>query len=1052
MSNELKRVDVLLKQVDGEGVYSKERIHTPEDAVRIMADVMSELDREEVCVINVDAAGHPINYNIVCIGDLNASLLSVRNTFKTAIMSNAASILILHNHPSSNVEMSRADKDVTEKLMYASVFMDIPILDHIIVGGRTGECYSMRSNMPELFDPKEYNKGLRQISDGGAGIFEKEVREDTLFYLPEGKVQYGIYQIADGSHGDKYRFMGMDFIREQGLQVSGQDYDLVYSGIAEPNWTLDSLYEKFNLNHPKDYTGHSLSVSDVILWKDGSGVKAYYVDSFGFAELPNFIQQREEKIKLDYENNQDEQSGKQENEPKKKTRIEAVREITEKLEQGMSELFESERYKEYLNTMSRFHHYSFNNTLLIAMQKPDATLVASYNSWQKNFERNVRKGEKGIRIFAPSPYKIREEQEMKNPITGQPLLDAEGAVKTEEIEKTVTGFRAVSVFDVSQTNGKPLPEIGAEELLQSVEDYPVFMEALQDISPVTVELQNIGNDTKGYFDTELQKIVIQSNMSEGQTIKTLVHEIAHSMLHDKSGSIVQDLNTENRKSRSAKEVEAESVAYTVCQHFGIDTSDYSFGYVASWSSGRDTKELRESMEIIRRTASKLIDDVEKKVHELRQQHSMSEKRMLEVRKQVNGNLRTDEGDEKIVNDFKEVTEKRFNAIDGMKASRIEDVVKEYIIGKLNGHGLKVEVLGLAIIGSRSRGIERLSSDLDVVVEYKGDIREDDLFQILHEDHFHIAEVKVDINPITEDKTGTLASYLLKAQEYMNRELAFLIADRYITIHEVEDGYDYSILDKNFNEINGGIYDNPVVTIHAALEDIVDDLKQNPDTNGAKGKITAESEPVAVNYEEIMEKLEKKNEPERNVTYTVAECGEFHQMGAYYDNITTVDEALEKWKNMKKSPLNAIPALGIRIHTSGQEEYTDEQIDLVSGKVIDLSMLEYTPSIIKESNAIEKIAELIEKLPEYQLIGHIPTELSTQMILVHLDLEKKVFSDDERNLIKEYGFKIGDVDKTRELAEHIYVQEVYGNKDVALAMIDAREEMEKEQKKIKCNSR
>ncbi len=1031
MSNELKKVEILLKQVEGDGVYSKDGIHSPEDAVRAMAEVMSELDREEVCVINVDTAGHPINFNVVSIGDLNTSLLSVRNVFKTAILANAASILIMHNHPSSNPEMSKDDKLVTKKLMYASTFMDIPVLDHIIVGGRTGECYSMRAHAPELFDTTMYGNGLKKVADGGASVFAGEVKEDTFLYQTEAPTQYGIYQIAEGGKGKPYQFMGTSFVKEQGLHISGQDYNLVYSGVAEPGTTLDLLYEKFNVNHPKDFTGHSLSVSDVILWKDSSGAKAYYVDSFGFTELPDFIQQREQAM------NQEQNQGK-------KTRAEAVKEITDKLEQGVSELFDSEKYKEYLNTMAKFHSYSFNNTLLIAMQKPDATLVASYNSWQKNFHRNVKKGEKGIRIFAPSPYKRKEEQEVKNPFTGMPLVDEKGSVHTEEVEKTVMGFRAVSVFDVSQTVGEPLPQIGADELLQSVEDYSLFMEALQQVSPAGITFENIESQAKGYYDLGAGKIVIQSDMSESQTLKTLVHEIAHSLLHGKDRLPMRE--GDGNLNRSTKEVEAESVAYTFCKHFGIDTSDYSFSYLAGWSSGKEMKELRQSMETIRRTASKLISDVESKVHELRKERSAKQEEMLMIGNQIREKLQTNVTTQKVIAEFKEITEKQFHPLDGMSASGVENVICEYVSEKLKEKGLDVTIVDVAIIGSRCRGVEGKHSDLDVVLEYKGDMREDDLFQLLHEDSFQLDGVVVDINPITEGKSGTLASYLPKAQEYMDKQLAFSIADRFISIQETEGGYDYSIMNRNFEEIDGGVYDNPVITIHAALEDIVDDLKRNPDTNGAKGKITPESELVGINYEELMEMVEAKNKPKPVVTFTVAECGEFHQMGASLDDLGTMEEALEKWEGMKNSPLNGIPALGIRVHHPGQEEYTDEQIDLVGGRFIDVGILEYIPSMTKEPFVMEKVAEMIAKMPDYTVRGEVPIELSVQMMLRQLDSEGTVFSEEERNLIVDYGLQLGDMERTRDLAEHIYAQEKFGNQDVALAMIDAREEMRADMRK------
>ena len=288
-----------------------------------------------------------------------------------------------------------------------------------------------------------------------------------------------------------------------------------------------------------------------------------------------------------------------------------VREITDKLEQGIKELFESEKFKEYLTTMSKFYNYSFNNTLLIAMQKPDATLIAGYTSWQRNFDRHVMKGEKGIKILAPAPYKAQEEREKIDPTTQKPVLDADGKPVTETVEVMRPAFKVVSVFDVSQTDGKELPDIAVDELTGSVENYAAFFETLKQESPVPVTFEDIPGGAKGYFSHAENRIAIQEGMSEIQTVKTAIHEIAHAKLH----AIKPDekVAPEERKDRHTKEVEAESVAYTVCQRYGIETSDYSFGYIAGWSSDKDTKELKGSLETIRSTAAEMIESIDAKL-------------------------------------------------------------------------------------------------------------------------------------------------------------------------------------------------------------------------------------------------------------------------------------------------------------------------------------------------------------------------------------------------------------------------------------------------------
>ena len=288
-----------------------------------------------------------------------------------------------------------------------------------------------------------------------------------------------------------------------------------------------------------------------------------------------------------------------------------VREITDKLEQGIKELFESERFKEYLRTMSKFYNYSFNNTLLIAMQKPEATYVAGYTSWQRNFDRQVMKGEKGIKILAPAPYKTQEEREKIDPVTQKPVIGADGNAVTETVEVLRPAFKVVSVFDVSQTDGKELPDIIVDELKGTVENYEAFFDALKQESPVPISFEDIPGGAKGFFSPVESRIAIQEGMSEIQTVKTAIHEIAHAKLHAVKPD--EKAAPEDKKDRHTKEVEAESVAYTVCQRYGIETSDYSFGYIAGWSSGKETKELKSSLDTIRKTAAEMIEGIDAKL-------------------------------------------------------------------------------------------------------------------------------------------------------------------------------------------------------------------------------------------------------------------------------------------------------------------------------------------------------------------------------------------------------------------------------------------------------
>ncbi len=302
-----------------------------------------------------------------------------------------------------------------------------------------------------------------------------------------------------------------------------------------------------------------------------------------------------------------------------RTEKQKVKEITDRLEEGLKELFEGEKYKSYLNTMSKFHNYSANNIQLIEMQCPDATYVARYKAWQRNFERHVNKGERGIRILAPAPYKIKEEQEKIDPVTNEPVLDRDGMPVMEEVEIKIPAFRVVTVFDYSQTDGKELPGLGVNELHGDVERYQDFMEALERVSPVPIRYEEMEGDRKGYFIDLSRPIAIKEGMSEAQTAKTGVHEVAHAKLHAREAE--QDTEKAVYKDRETKEVEAESVAYTVCQHFGIDTSDYSFGYIAGWSSGKEIPELKSSLDTIRRTSSELIKGIEAQLLEIEKERA-----------------------------------------------------------------------------------------------------------------------------------------------------------------------------------------------------------------------------------------------------------------------------------------------------------------------------------------------------------------------------------------------------------------------------------------------
>lgn len=568
------------------------------------------------------------------------------------------------------------------------------------------------------------------------------------------------------------------------------------------------------------------------------------------------------------------------------TEKQRVQELTDKLEQGLQNLFNSDSYRNYLSTMSKFHNYSFNNTLLIAMQKPDATLVAGYKAWQKNFERHVNKGEKAIRILAPAPYKIKEERDKIDPVTQELLLDKDGNPQKEEVEITIPAFRAVSVFDVGQTDGKPIPELAAKELLSDVEGYQDMIRAVEAISPVPIELEEIAGDSKGYYDREAKRIAVQENMSESQTLKTMIHEVAHSKLHSKE--VEQD--EQMRKDRNTKEVEAESVAYTVCQHFGIDTSDYSFGYIAGWSSGRDTKELRSSMDTIRRTASELITGIEEQLQELQRNREVSQ----------------------------EQTKESILLIQNTDLSEFS---------LLDVYGMDRPELMQAL--SEMTDDDKLS--IQAYLESRGAWTT----EIGNQDSREYGEYHLDVRYNTD-------------------------TDELIDMKERR-----AVYDKAMEPINA---DDVVVKFASIFESEWEVLKITNMLRDDVGKMLKD-----------MASLDEKEWDGNYLSY-------MEKQGAEITLLASSSKELN----------------------GNMPDFWDYEYDFDAGL-----------TDAEELSVMQQAEHIINRLEHGQ----------------------PVFSDDERNLIVNYAYKLGNVEKTRELAEHIYAQEVDGNQDVALAMIDAQAEID-----------
>ena len=482
-----KLEQVAIRMVEQPPLYSKEPMNNPDVAIRVMNEFLSQMDRELFCIVNLQADLTPINMNIVSVGSLNEALINPREIFKSAILSNAHSMMLIHNHPSGNLTPSTSDIQTTARMQELGELMGISLVDHIITG-RDGNYYSFR-------DKGEF---------------------------PDSRIRFS---------------------------TRVEDIDLTKGMVTE----AIAPYEEVTDTKEKD------NVRDI--------------PTVQTATIPLPVQGKD------------------------------MDSIMQSLESGVEELFTSNRYQEFLKTMAKFHNYSFNNTMLIAMQRPDATLVTSYKNWQ-SMGRQVMKGEKGITIIAPAPYKKMKEKEVLDE-NQRPIMGTDGKPKTEQVEVTVPHFKAVTVFDIAQTSGEPIQTLEPELLTAAVQDFDSFMQAIQKISPVPIRFDEIDGNANGYYHNADKEIVIKKGLSESQTLKTAIHETAHAKLHDRE--IMESLGVE--KDRLTKEVEAESVAYCVCSSFGLDTSDYSFPYIAGWSSSREMKEMKASMDVIRKTAGEMIDQL-----------------------------------------------------------------------------------------------------------------------------------------------------------------------------------------------------------------------------------------------------------------------------------------------------------------------------------------------------------------------------------------------------------------------------------------------------------
>lgn len=465
-------------------------------------------------------------------------------------------------------------------------------------------------------------------------------------------------------------------------------------------------------------------------------------------------------------------------------RDEKMKEITDRLQAGLEELFNSEKYAEYLRVMSQFHHYSFNNTLLIAMQKPDATLVAGYNAWEKKFNRHVMKGEKGIQIIAPAPFKEKQEQEKVDPNTGEVVLREDGQPEIEEVTIVVPRFKVSTVFDLSQTDGDPLPELGPGELTASVENYEIFLNAIRSVAPVPIRFDEIRSGAKGYYDNVNKEIVIQTGMSEMQTMKTAVHETAHAILHDKD--IMQEQGIQ--KDQMTKEVEAESVAFVSLDHFELDTSDYSFPYIAGWSSGRDTKELKASLDTIRKTSSEIIDGIEASMRE----------QMVELQ----ANL---QHEKPFIDHFYVVEDLELH---GQQAIREYSSCEEALAAYFALPNTKLKALGI-------QNTNPLPGSLDFIHCVNG----------IDTAIMDYSFVEVWNNPEIQEVQAEIENALA----LHDTKIAYDLPEGFVAVESVENGYAYHFYDLNYNCVENDVFETavesePVTSLDGAVRKIGDKLR------------------------------------------------------------------------------------------------------------------------------------------------------------------------------------------------------------------------------------
>lgn len=585
---------VAIRMVKEPPLYSDTPIDSPQAVVQVMADTLKDYDREVFAIINLRPDLKPINVNIVSVGALDQSLVHPREAIKSMVLSNAASVMMVHNHTTGSMSPSKDDIAVTDRMAQLCGLLGIKLIDHIIVGpGKDYYSFHEKGVLP--LPNIKYETDINSLEIGGLKVAETPTAEPTKaravsFTVAEcsefhnmGEFHENIATVKEAMEiFEKIPPERMSAIPAVGIRVADAENP---EQVAEMDVIVGKHIDLQLLEYIPEIAENKaaqFAIAEMI---------HAMADATIYGEVPEEIQKKVLVIES------------------KEKQTAQLKEITDKLEQGVQDVFQSDSYKELLNVMARMPHYSINNQILIAMQTSgQATMCQSFTGW-KQVGRYVKAGEKGIKIFAPAPYTIQKEMD-KLDAQGKPVLDSDGEPVKETQEVTVNAFKVVNTFDISQTDGKEIPTIGVDELSGDVDRFSALMAALTEVCPVPIAFEDIPGDAKGYYSQTEKRIAIQEGMSEVQTVKTVLHEMAHQKLHAKEVVAKSD-----DKSRRSKEVEAESVAFVVCQHYGIDTSDYSFGYVAGWSAGKETPELKTSLQTIRDAASQMISAIDDKLEE-----------------------------------------------------------------------------------------------------------------------------------------------------------------------------------------------------------------------------------------------------------------------------------------------------------------------------------------------------------------------------------------------------------------------------------------------------